>query len=171
MYSKPGVEGFLTAMHYVAQPELYQIYHLTEILKRIQQGKSVEKGEILEKLFPEKHSELLFCGALFRQVSKKIENLKNEVENWNEKNQAELKGIIKKCVGTLKRSLNERVENKSIFQSKLKDYSPWLEKLRETEIEVPGQYWSNRKPLPRYHAKIGKIESYIYVIHRSIHNL
>lgn len=164
LYSKPGVEAFLSAMHYISQPELYLIYHLLEILKTVQQGKSISIEKLLQTLFPEKHFEMQLCGSLFRQILKKIDVFKSDIKNMNGKSFTELKPIVKKINDVLNKSLKERIENESIFMSKLKDYSPWLQKLSASDIEVPGQYLSNRKPLPRYHAKIGKIESNIVVI-------
>lgn len=40
----------------------------------------------------------------------------------------------------------------------LRDYSPWLANYNnseyEQELEVPGQYTGDKRPLPQFHAKI-----------------
>lgn len=164
LYNKSGVEEFLSAMHYIAQPESYLMHHLSEALKTVQQGKPVSIEKLLNILFPGENSETLLYGTLFKEVSRKIDIFKNDIKNMNDKSFVELKSLVKRINDVLKNSLDERKGNNSIYKTKLKDYSPWLQKLSACDIEVPGQYLSDRKPLTRYHAKIGKVDSHILVM-------
>ena len=161
LYNKPDVESFLTAMHYISQPELYLIRHFKEATNEVLQGKPIPIENLLKKIFP---NDTQLCGPIFNQIVKKIESFKSEIQGMKDKTYAEIKSQINKITNLLKKSLKERTINGSIFKTKLKDYSPWLQKLSGSEIEVPGQYLGDRKPLPRYHAKIGKIEPTIRVM-------
>lgn len=164
LYNKPDVESFLTAMHYVSHPELYLIHHFTEASNEVLQGNPMPIENLLKKIFLD---DTQLCGSLFNKVVKKITSFKSEIQDMKDKTYSEIKPQIKKITDLLKRSLKERREsthNDCIFKTKLKDYSPWLQKLSRSEIEVPGQYTGDRKPLPRYHARIGKIEPTIKVM-------
>ena len=167
LYNKPGVEFFLTAMHYVSQPELYLIHHFSTILNAVLQKKPISVENILKNIYPEPNKNTLLHGSLFNKIVSKIASFRRNIQGMEGMTYEEIKPLVSKIVNVLKESLLQRTNNDSIFKTKLKDYSPWLDKFSGSEIEVPGQYLGDRKPLPRYHAKIGKIESTIRVM-RSI---
>lgn len=51
------------------------------------------------------------------------------------------------------------------LNKKLSYYSPWLAKLQKLQlnerIEIPGQYTSDRQPLPQYHVHIISIKKHV----------
>ncbi|KAF3420393.1 hypothetical protein E2986_10308 [Frieseomelitta varia] len=115
LYNRPEIDRFLTAMHYVVQPELYLQHYLIEFKKNLSLGIATAVDILLNK------------------VDKIIENINM--------------------------SLKKRKD-----RFKLRDYSPWLCNFPERDVEIPGQYIANRKPMPQYHAKILKFESTIKVM-------
>lgn len=71
----------------------------------------------------------------------------------------EIKLRVDKIIENINMSLKKRKD-----RFKLRDYSPWLCNFPERDVEIPGQYTANRKPMPQYHAKILKFEPTVKVM-------
>lgn len=60
-------------------------------------------------------------------------------------------------LGSLLNNIKQDCKNFKTSQ-KLSDYSPWLANFQATELhanlEIPGQYNGDKRPLPQYHTKI-----------------
>lgn len=157
LYSRPEVDQFLLATQYVVQPELYLQYYLSEFIKNLGLGTSTAIDVLLKKVYQStrgnKHDPK--PGSVFNE----IEAYESKIEKLKGKSPEEIKQRIIKMIDNIKESLRKRRD-----RLKLKDYSPWLHEFRERNIEIPGQYTGNRKPMPQYHAKIIKFESTVKVM-------
>ncbi|KAG7212863.1 hypothetical protein KM043_002216 [Ampulex compressa] len=153
LYDKPEVEKFLTAMEYVVQPELYLKYHLSELVKNLSQGKATAIDELLKKVYPSTREDKNAPrpGSIYTEISK----YRSEIKALLNKKVEDIKQLEKNIV----QSLLKRKD-----KIKLKDYSPWLHDFCGGNLEVPGQYTGDRKPMPQYHAKIMKIEPIVKVM-------
>ena len=157
LYNRPEVDQFLLAMQYVVQPELYLQYYLSECIKNLRLGTSTAIDTLLKKVYQStrgnKHDPK--PGSVFN----KIEAYEDKIEKLKGKRPEEIKQRLMKMIDDIKESLRKRGD-----RLKLKDYSPWLHEFRERNIEIPGQYTGNRKPMPQYHAKVIKFESTVKVM-------
>ncbi|KAI4492328.1 hypothetical protein M0802_009838 [Mischocyttarus mexicanus] len=155
LYDNQELEQFLKAMQYVVQPESYLRYYLHECVKNLSKGPATAI-DILMKKIPSSgvNRNEPRPGNIYNIFSKfnlkKLQNMKDEKEICQ---------YLKHLDQTLKQSLQKTKSN-----GLLKNYSPWLCELSESQLEVPGQYTGYRKPMPQYHAKIMKIEPIVKVM-------
>nr|XP_033326810.1 DNA-dependent protein kinase catalytic subunit-like [Megalopta genalis] len=157
LYKKSEIDQFLQAMHYLVQPELYLQYYLLQFLKDLSQGPATAVSMLLKKVYPNKqeieHS--LRPGTIFNEIRtyeahiKKLESRKPE----------QIKQIVYQMIENIKKSFAKRKD-----KTHLQDYSPWLHRFSGKDIEIPGQYIGNRRPMPQYHAKLMKLESSVKVL-------
>lgn len=149
---------FLDAMQYVVQPELCLEYHLKELLRNLSRGRATVVDDLMRKVYPTPVGDQApsMQGQLYRKT---IASYKREIEEMVDLPVEDIGPRVSALLGRLRNSLNVRED-----KNRLKDYSPWLQKFVGREIEVPGQYTGKKKPMPRYHAKIVKIESVVKVM-------
>nr|XP_031842428.1 DNA-dependent protein kinase catalytic subunit-like isoform X2 [Nomia melanderi] len=157
VYKRLDIDQFLLAMQYVVQPELYLQYYLTEFLKNLSLGPSTAINILLKKVYlnslEKEHG--IKPGIVFNE----IKDYENKIKKLEQKKPDEIKRQVYRWIGDLTGSLARR-RNKLHLQ----DYSPWLYKYSGKDIEIPGQYIGDRKPMPQYHVKIMKIESSVKVM-------
>ena len=156
---KQEFEDFMKAMQYVVQPELYLEYHLKELVKNLTND-NVKRvvDDLIGKVYPPvaNNESSAIQGELYRKT---IAHYKDEIERINDMSIGNVAPYVEQLVKRLKDSLKKRKD-----KNELEDYSPWLQEFLGRDIEVPGQYTGDRKPLPQYHAKIVKIESRVKVM-------
>ncbi|CAL7934054.1 unnamed protein product [Xylocopa violacea] len=160
IYSRPEIDRFLTAIQYVVQPELYLQHYLLELRKSLSLGQATAVNALLEKVYPNarenKHD--VKPGAIFNEIQK----YKSKIKDLQNSRPKDLERFVDAMIQNVRQSLQKRKD-----RLKLKDYSPWLCNFPEKDIEIPGQYTGNRKPMPQYHTKIIKFEPTVKVM-RSI---
>lgn len=117
---------------------------------------------MIRTLFPECNENIQ--GAIFKDIKeyrKQLEKAEAGIKSGN-------KEVIKDLVKIKAMRCNNRKPPKQ-----LKDYSPWLSdfqagKYSSLELEIPGQYTGESKPLTQYHVKIVSFEQtvsiYTYVV-------
>ncbi|XP_012276665.1 DNA-dependent protein kinase catalytic subunit [Orussus abietinus] len=155
------VENFLEAMHYLVQPELYLVYCFNEMEKDLARDKNAAVESLLKKCYPADRGSKTapIRSAIHCRIKcTEIEDIKRKTGDELVKHLLLLKGKIN---GEKDRLMNKPIGPKL---TKLKNYSSWLYAYSGGEIEVPGQYSGDRRPLPKYHAKIMKFESSVKIM-------
>ncbi|XP_076766848.1 DNA-dependent protein kinase catalytic subunit isoform X2 [Xylocopa sonorina] len=157
IYNRPEIERFLTAMQYVVQPELYLKHYLLECRKNLSLGQATAVNMLMEKVYPNarenKHD--VKPGAIFDEIQMHKSKIKDLQNSRSKDFERRLDAMIQNISQLLQRRKD---------RLKLKDYSPWLCNFPEKDIEIPGQYTGNRKPMPQYHTKIIKFEPTVKVM-------
>lgn len=157
LYNRPEIDRFLTAMHYVVQPELYLQHYLIEFKKNLSLGIATAVNILLNKVYPSsrenKHEPK--PGNIFTEIAP----YKTKIKELENKKIEEIKLRVDKMIENINMSLKKRKD-----RFKLRDYSPWLCNFSERDVEIPGQYTGNRKPMPQYHGKILKFEPTVKVM-------
>ncbi|KAL0273047.1 UNVERIFIED_CONTAM: hypothetical protein PYX00_005817 [Menopon gallinae] len=148
-------ENFLTALSYVAPPSLVLQYDLNKILVELRRPTTnwasviEDMKEVRERLFGQENAfrgSAFDCLMPFRQQLDKLLK-RRDISVWQEKISAILK--------SLQRSANPTT---------LKEYSPYLTSLKNTTIELPGQYSGDQKPILNYHVTISSFKYNVLVM-------
>lgn len=117
---------------------------------------------MMKTLFPECNENIQ--GAVFKDIKeyrKQLEKAEAGIKSGN-------KAVIED-LGSIKKRLNRDCMTPKL----LKDYSPWLSdfqagKYSSLDLEIPGQYTGESKPLTQYHIKIvgfaQTVSVYMYVV-------
>lgn len=149
---------FLQALEYVVPPKNYVEYYLREFLKNI----TIDRSKAFERL----QSKLYADDSDFGHSPLHGETLGDFVASFKGGIEAIRHSPVDEIVtqvNSLLKRVHEKMRNRA-DKTELKFYSPWLDDYVGHEIEVPGQYKINKKPMPRYHAKIVKVESTIKIM-------
>ncbi|XP_015438081.1 PREDICTED: LOW QUALITY PROTEIN: DNA-dependent protein kinase catalytic subunit-like [Dufourea novaeangliae] len=157
LYNRPENEQFLLAIQYVAQPELYLHYYLLEFLQNLSLGPATAVDILLKKVYTDTLENE--CDPKPGKIFNEIQCYRAKIKEWERKKPDEIKQHVDQIIKELTKLLETRRD-----RLHLQDYSPWLYKYSEKDIEIPGQYTGNRKPMPQYHAKIMKIEPTVKVM-------
>jgi DNA-dependent protein kinase catalytic subunit len=138
------------------------LYHFVEKLEKLL---SVERPNydslchmydtMMKELFPSSLGKI--HGAVFKDVQeyrKQLEKAESAIKNGNKKAIEDLR-LIKGKVEGIRRAIKPSMQ--------LKDYSPWLSEFQagkhgSLELEIPGQYTGESKPLIQHHIKIAGFE-------------
>ncbi|XP_053980704.1 DNA-dependent protein kinase catalytic subunit-like [Hylaeus volcanicus] len=156
LYNRPEIERFLMAMEYVVKPELYLRYYLLEFLKNLSQGTCTAVDMLLKKVYPSSRENK--NNPLPGSIFSKIAIYKSKIKELENRTPSNIKQIVKQMIETIKDA------DTSKGKVTLQNYSPWLQQFCERDIEIPGQYVGDRKPMPQYHTKIIKFEPNIKVM-------
>ncbi|XP_044014082.1 DNA-dependent protein kinase catalytic subunit-like [Aphidius gifuensis] len=148
------VEKFIEAMNYLVRPELYLEYHLKDLLENLHLGTYTVVDRLKKKIYQNNDTDI--HGNLYKTI---VNKYRNDIELIKDMEIDNIKNHVYKIMTDLKRSLLTKANSEY-----LEDYSPWLNNFTCSELEIPGQYTGYKKPLPKYHAKITKIESKIQVM-------
>lgn len=117
---------------------------------------------MMRTLFPECNENIQ--GAVFKDIKeyrKQLDKVEAGIKSGN-------KEVIRD-LGKIKKRLHSNHQS----PKQLKDYSPWLSdfqggKYSSLDLEIPGQYTGESKPLTQYHVKIVGFERmvsvYMYVV-------
>lgn len=115
---------------------------------------------MMRTMFPECNENMQ--GAVFKDIKeyrKELEKAEAGIKSGN-------KEVIKDLGKIKKRLYSDRKPFKPFKE--LKDYSPWLSdfqagKYSSLDLEIPGQYTGESKPLTQYHVKIVGFEQTVSV--------
>lgn len=151
------IEQFLSAIQYVAQPELYLKYYLNEAMNRLSKGDTSAFNSLLSKIYAPISTAARNPrpGSVYNVIAK-YENMIKELDLTD---CDATRARVQRIKDSLDKSLKNRADKK-----RLKEYSPFLHAYAGGDIEIPGQYSGDREPMPRYHAKIVKIEPIVEVM-------
>ncbi|XP_078036597.1 DNA-dependent protein kinase catalytic subunit [Augochlora pura] len=157
LYKRSEIDQFLQAMHYLVQPELYLQYYLLQFLKDLSQGPATAVSMLLKKVYPNKQEieHNLRPGTIFNE----IKTYEDQIKKLESRKPEQIKQIVYQMIENIKKSFAKRKD-----KTHLQDYSPWLHRFSGKDIEIPGQYTGNRRPMPQYHAKIMKLEPLVKVL-------
>ncbi|XP_043248597.1 DNA-dependent protein kinase catalytic subunit-like [Colletes gigas] len=155
---RPEINQFLKAMQYVVQPELYLQHYLLEFVKNLSLGTSTAVDILLKKVYPSSREDRHDPKPGF--IFNKIAMYKSKIKELERKRSDEIRRHVLKMIQTIKNS-----SGKFRDRQKLRNYSPWLHQFSGGDIEIPGQYTGDRKPMPQYHAKIVRFEPNVKVMH------
>ncbi|GJQ83173.1 hypothetical protein Trydic_g18200 [Trypoxylus dichotomus] len=173
----PFVDKFLSALSSVTLPASFIAFHMKQL--RDACGVSVDffkqKLDYLELLCREDvnyRSRDSLKGQVFKEI---ISQIKAKLLPLG-KGQLNL-NLLKQRMETLRREEKQHLESSSKSKRKapisedqkilkLSYYSPWLENFSDNEInlnlEIPGQYKGDKKPLLQYHVKICGFSSEVF---------
>jgi DNA-dependent protein kinase catalytic subunit len=158
------IDTFLRAFSCLGQPRKMLCY----FVKKLEKLLSVERPNhdrlchiydtMMKELFPSSLGKI--HGALFKDIQ--------EYRKQFEKAESAIKHGNKKVIKDL-HLINEKVEGirQAIKPSmQLKDYSPWLSEFQagnhgSLELEIPGQYTGESKPLIQHHIKMVGFEQIV----------
>ncbi|XP_030635503.1 DNA-dependent protein kinase catalytic subunit [Chanos chanos] len=170
MLDKGGViQDFVDALQQLTNPEMLFKDWWDEVKKHLETPNPDKKK--LRELYGEMHSSL--CNSKAPQYGtfrkKFMQKFSKEVEKLLGSGGSRLYDKRKD------KEFLRQVENLAMsmrgFQKEpgnLKEYSPWLSNFRaetlKNELEVPGQYDGESKPLPEYHAKISGFDERVKVM-------
>lgn len=162
-------ERFLTAIQYMAQPELYLKHYLNEATKDLAEGNATEALEaLLRKVYPPVRGGLAEDERSPRpgNVYKVIARYEATIRALN----PEDRDATRERVRRIRKSLDQEIQSRLVREvqsraskRRLKDYSPYLHEYAGG-LEIPGQYTGEREPTPRYHAKIARIDPVVEVM-------
>nr|CAH7756351.1 unnamed protein product [Callosobruchus chinensis] len=148
------VNSFLKALSYVCLPMMVLRYYVGKIKKAtsIEQVKSVQNvvmDEVYNREFTSRSSNLQ------GDVYGKIRQYRTYFEKLTDDSLPNIKTTFRKLDQTLEAAIRKDDRHHPV---RLKDYSPWLAEFSadklNAELEIPGQYDGQSKPLPQYHVKI-----------------
>ncbi|CAG2063195.1 unnamed protein product, partial [Timema podura] len=159
-------DTLLKAFSCVAQPPLILKYHLEILIKFLEDEllslnklRSSFRDMMAEVFSSDTTSETKLHGSVFKTVmSFKDTLLKILGENCDKVNGRNVRSVIQ-ALKEEKAKVTAVMDSYSRKIPKLlKDFCPWLEefqgaKLNE-ELEIPGQYTGEQRPLPQFHVKI-----------------
>ncbi|XP_069690626.1 DNA-dependent protein kinase catalytic subunit-like isoform X3 [Periplaneta americana] len=156
LFSNPLVDTFLRAFSCLALPCNMLYYFVVKLTKSLNVGKpnfnvvSQLFDTMMEEIFPDTRKRV--HGSAFESVKtfqKQLEKMKPNVKS-RDKSLKDLESI---------KSDLEKMMRKIKASQQLKDYSPWLSEFQAgshgcVELEIPGQYTGESKPLLQHHIKI-----------------
>ncbi|XP_032675638.1 DNA-dependent protein kinase catalytic subunit-like isoform X2 [Odontomachus brunneus] len=151
------IQQFLSAIQYVAQPELYLKYYLNEAMNQLSKGDTSAFKSLLSKVYPPISTTARNPqpGSVYNVIAKYEDIIKKLDPTYCDDTRMKVQHI--------KDSLDKSLKNRA-SKKRLKEYSPFLHAYAGGNIEIPGQYTGDREPMPRYHAKIVKIEPIVEVM-------
>ena len=164
----PVIDIFLKAFSCLGQPRkmLFYFVEKLEALLNVENpnGDSLccMYNTMMRTLFPECNEKIQ--GAVFKDIKKYRKQL--------EKAEAGIKSGNKEVIEDLGK-IKKELHSDRVPPKQLKDYSPWLSdfqagKYSSLDLEIPGQYTGESKPLTQYHVKIVGFEQtvsvYMYVV-------
>jgi len=168
----PVIDIFIKAFSCLGQPYKMLLY----FVEKLESLFNVENpncdslchmyNTMMRTLFPECNENIQ--GAVFKDI--------NEYRKQLEKAEEGIKSGNKEVIKDL-REIKEKIKQRLLINhstpKQLKDYSPWLNdfqagKYSSLDLEIPGQYTGESKPLTQYHVKIVGFEQtvsvYVYVV-------
>ncbi|VEN60084.1 unnamed protein product [Callosobruchus maculatus] len=149
-----AVNSFLRALSYVCLPNMVLRYYIGKIkkAKSIEDVKSVQHI-VMDEVYNEESASKLsdFQGDVYG----KIRQYRTYFEKLTDDSLPNIKTTFRKLDQTLEATIRKEDRHHPV---RLKDYSPWLTEFSanklNVELEIPGQYDGQSKPLPQYHVKI-----------------
>ncbi|CAL1543153.1 unnamed protein product [Lymnaea stagnalis] len=183
------VNKFISALEQFGQPDVIFKDWCTDMKKLLGKAK-VSKEEITRK-YKEIYRELLDVNTLSQSSSDVTQtslsatqssvgmgeyrkgfakNFKVEFEKFFGSNGEKLTSMKLKNFQEADAKLRAFFEGKRGVlnpPTKLKDYSPWLAEFNSNkfgDLEIPGQYTGQKKPLPEYHVKISGFDERVLVM-------
>ncbi|XP_021932903.1 DNA-dependent protein kinase catalytic subunit-like isoform X3 [Zootermopsis nevadensis] len=157
LFADPMFDTFLRAFSCLGQP-CKMLFYFVDKLEKLLNAETPNCDHLchtydtmMKELFP--CSDENIHGAVFQQVK--------EYKIMLEKAGSRIKGGDKrgiKDLGKIKKRLGSVIQNLKP-PTQLKDYSPWLSEFQagkhsSLELEIPGQYTGESKPLIQHHIKI-----------------
>lgn len=153
LFTDKTMEKFNNALLHLVQPESLLCHWIDETLKNFHLGKATVVSILTKNVFEEQRSPR---GRLFNHV---LLPYKEKLMQVVDKTDEEAKQDLLSMKSQLQQSFLRRKDSEN-----LADYSPYLMKIRSGEIEVPGQYTGDTRPMPQYHKKIVRFEAKVNVI-------
>ena len=164
----PVIDIFLKAFSCLGQPRKMLFYFVgkLEALLNVENPNCDSLcrmyNTMMRTLFPECNENIQ--GAVFKDTK--------EYRKQLEKAEAGIKSGNKEVIKDLG-EYKKRLDSNHVLPRQLKDYSPWLSdfqagKYSSLDLEIPGQYTGESKPLTQYHVRLVGFEQtvsvYIYVV-------
>ncbi|KAB0800482.1 hypothetical protein PPYR_06222 [Photinus pyralis] len=152
LLSNTQVDTLLYAFASVTSPTNVLEYYMKRICASNSEEQFKENYQkLMDELYPPNinyKSPKSLKGPIFKKIAEYEHKLKEIM-----KGKFDLKRNCEKLSGMVQ--VLKGIKYTSVI---LKDYCPWLEHFQSTELrenlEIPGQYLGNKRPLPQYHTKI-----------------
>nr|CAD7432144.1 unnamed protein product [Timema monikensis] len=169
-------DTLLKAFSCVAQPPLILKYHLDILIKFLEdEVPSLHKlrssfHDMMAEVFSSNTSgETKLHGSVFKTVmSFKDTLLKILGENCDKVNGRNVRSVIQALKEEKVKVSNFMDSYSKKIPKLLKDFCPWLEEFQgakmNEELEIPGQYTGEQRPLPQFHVKILGFGSQVLVM-------
>ena len=161
LFGDKRMETFFEALHRVCQPEHFARHHLMQVFES-KQDFSAAFETFFNTVYPAEGNGDALQGPLYKVLDK----CKPEIEKLRSMDYETAKKSASSLSEELYRAMKKRLANVKKLALQLKDYSPFLGRFsdQDFEVEVPGQYTGNKKPLLRYHIKILKFDRFIRIM-------
>lgn len=142
---------FQEALKMVVKPNVLVAQKLKTVIRRVKAGERAEdmKAEFDAKLLAENNIRWNERYSTIRMYEREIGKALDE-------------NSVKKLDSIYNRLSNR--ETKARGERSLSYYSSWLANYSGSEFEVPGQYKGDRKPTPKYHAKIMRMDPNVEIM-------
>ncbi|KAK5649276.1 hypothetical protein RI129_000305 [Pyrocoelia pectoralis] len=153
LLSTPIVDIFLKAFAFVTSPTNMLIYYIKKLLASTSEEQFKDRFQkLLNEVYPKNinyKDPKSLQGAMFKKITPYESKLKDAVKGkFNSK-------AVRDKLSSIMNELDTLKYNRS---TRLNDYSPWLAYFQGTELrenlEIPGQYLGDKRPLIQYHTKI-----------------
>lgn len=173
---KDTVKNFIDAVSCVCLPEINLKYHIEKLWGSIESPDKFKRSvknyetDLYEKIMSAKTKSSI-CGQKLESIKQICIDLKNRlpdilkmIETGTEPSSKIHEKLITQEIRDVISSGNKLAKPSSY----LKDYSPYLASYpSDSELEIPGQYSGNKKPLIKYHVKLTGFEETITIFTRS----
>ncbi|PSN31542.1 hypothetical protein C0J52_27083 [Blattella germanica] len=164
LFADTLIEKFLQAFSCLGQPYMMLVYFVKTLASMLQDQTPNKKSLsfVYDSMVKELFSKELFSndirnkihGRAFVNISKyqnPLKKLKSQIKEGD-------KTVVNKLL-EIKTNIEAEMESNRQTYRLMKDYSPWLSEFQSgnyslTELEIPGQYTGDRRPLPQHHVKI-----------------
>jgi DNA-dependent protein kinase catalytic subunit len=164
LIADPVIDIFVKAFSCLGEPRKMLLYFVRKLAELLDvESPNCDSlchmyNTMMSTLFPECNENT--HGAAFKHIEqyrKQLQKAEAQIKSGNKEVIKDL-GTIKKGLedlGTIKKGL----EGNHVTSQQLKNYSPWLSdfqagKYSSLDLEIPGQYTGESKPLTQHHVKI-----------------
>ncbi|XP_075235509.1 DNA-dependent protein kinase catalytic subunit-like [Lycorma delicatula] len=159
-------EKLLSALQYVTLPGTILLHHIKKVIKSIKHNCSDQIleskwEELFENSFKSEHNE--YKSNLQKDIEGKYENeLKNIHYCMKQEDKQKVTDKLKKLFDNIQKQLKISQKYNKI-NLELESMCPFLVNFNgmNCDIEIPGQYTGDSKPLPNLHIKISQFSEYV----------
>uniref|UniRef100_A0ABD2W9S2 non-specific serine/threonine protein kinase n=1 Tax=Trichogramma kaykai TaxID=54128 RepID=A0ABD2W9S2_9HYME len=153
LMSNESMKSFIEAICRVCLPENFLIHHLRTVCESSPENFSHCFEAAFYEISPTRSRA---TGLLFDQM---LTDFRQDIDELRCSNYHNYKERFAELEAKLRKSKVNRLRKKQSLQ--LVELSSYFGNFSDYDIEVPGQYKPDRKPMPRYHAKIARFDRYV----------
>ncbi|KAJ9593226.1 hypothetical protein L9F63_015225 [Diploptera punctata] len=154
LYHTPILDTFLRAFSCLGQPCLMLWYFVEKLKKMVEEPSPNLKSltfmyDVMMREVFSARVDTRIHGKVFNETEKfrkMLQKLENKIKEGNKSVLKDLKTLMETLI-----PMKDRIRP----PIQIKDYSPWLSEFQgNMELEIPGQYTGESRPMPQHHIKI-----------------